>query len=427
MDSDKKLALPKGTVVPNHIAMVLDGNRRWARARGLDPWKGHLYGYKALEQLARASRNLGIHTFTVWTFSTENWERPKREVDQIMNIFRKALKETEKDFHREKVALIHLGRKDRLPSDIRSELARFERETARYAKNHIFNVAVDYGGKDEIVRAARRIVAEGVPVEKIDEKLFESYLDTHNQPYPYIDLFIRTSAEQRTSGFLPWQMSYAEYLWEPDHLPDMTPAKLRDAILDFSRRRRRFGGDDQLAHFKFKPELAAKLELAWWRLANIPEGERFRDYAIRHLKEQFGLSASLAKEAAVYMTEAVLQGKTNKWGKAKNSLRKFYKLVKEEVKLAFEPSIVASLEVKLLKEIGEKQSPEESYDAESTAREFYAEVYRISLLQAAKLAHLRVLAAVERNLALAGMGEHHWDRAEDYLQKFYRELKDRVA
>ena len=419
------ISLPKGTTVPSHIAMILDGNRRWARARGLDPWKGHLYGYKALDRLAHAARKLGVHTFTVWAFSTENWERPKREIDEIMNIFRRALKETEKDFHREKVALVHLGRKDRLPEDIRRELARIEKETAVYAKNHIFNIAVDYGGRDEIVRAAQKMIDAGV--KKIDEKTFEKYLDTYGQPYPNPDLFIRTSGEQRTSGLLPWQLSYSEFYFEQGHLPDFTPEKLREAILDFSRRRRRFGGNDVVEHLKFNPALSAHLELSWWRLRKIPEGMRFRDYAMKHLKEQYGLSKKLAKDAAKLLIEALIEEKASKFDKARIKMKKFYSVIRDEIKLAFEPEIVASLEIKMNRELAGKDSIEGSFEAEQTAKELYAEVYRISLFQAAKVAHLRVLASVERNLAEAGLGSEHWQKAEDYLTRYYQALKERVA
>ncbi len=412
------ITLPKGTVLPNHIAMVLDGNRRWARARGLVPWKGHYYGYKAINALAHATRDLGIHTFTVWAFSTENWERPKTEIDEIMNVFRRALKETEKDFHKEHVALVHLGRKDRLPADIASEVARIEKETAKYASEHIFNMAVDYGGRDEIVRAVQKIVKDKVPAKNIDEKKFEKYLDTYNQPYPDPDLFIRTSGEQRTSGFLSWQMAYTEFYFEPEHLPDFTPDKLKVAILDYSRRRRRFGGGDTVEHFGFDPEVLARLELKWWRLGKIPEGTKFREYTLAHIKEQYGLSKHLAGEAAHLLLEAITEENDNKLEKAKEKLKKFYTLIKDEVKLAFEPEIVASLEVRMRREKGE---------SEDATKEYLAEVYRISLFQAAKAAHLKVLASMERNLAQSGMGDEHWRKAEDYLQKYYSALKERVA
>jgi undecaprenyl diphosphate synthase len=413
-----EITLPKGTVLPDHIAMILDGNRRWARARGLEPWQGHFYGYKAVNALAHATRKLGIHTFTVWAFSTENWERPKKEIDEIMNIFRRALKETEKEFHKEHVAMIHLGRKDRLPEDIRNEIVRIEAETAKYAPEHIFNMAIDYGGRDEIVRAVQKLVKDKIPVEDINEKSFEKYLDTYGQPYPNPDLFIRTSGEQRTSGLLPWQITYTEFYFEQEHLPDFTPEKLKGAILDYSRRRRRFGGDDAVKHFGFDPEVLARLELKWWRLGKIPEGTKFREYALDHIKEQYGLSKSLAGAAAKLFVEAITEENDNKLEEAKKKLKEFYELIKDEVKLAFEPEIVAALEIRMRSEKGE---------GEGTTQEYLAEVYRISLFQAAKAARLKALANVERNLAQSGKGEVHWERAEDYLQKYYQALKERVA
>jgi hypothetical protein len=173
--------------------------------------------------------------------------------------------------------------------------------------------------------------------------------------------------------------------------------------------------------------VAARLELAWWRLRNIPEGTRLRDYAIKHLKEQYGLSKRLATQAAKYMVEAVVKGEENKWEKSMAAAKKFYKLIRDEIKLAFEPSLAASLQVKLWKEMNGKDKIEMAQNVEETAKRLYAEVYRISLFQAAKVAHLRVLAAVERNLAEGGHGEHHWKKAEDYLEKFYSALKERVA
>jgi len=426
MRSKSKLLLPRGTKVPRHIAIVLDGNRRWARARGLATFEGHNAGFKAMKKVVKASREMGVHTLTVWGFSTENWDRSKEEIKKIMDIVRIMIGDFEKDAKKEDIRIVHLGRKDRLPEDIIRNFSDLEKKTMNN-KRHVLNVALDYGGRDEIIRAVRGIVQDEVPENEITDKLFEKYLDTHDQPYPNPDLFIRPSGEQRTSGLLPWQMVYSEYYWEVDPLPDFTPEKLKAAILDFSRRRRRFGGNDVVEHFKFSPQLAAKLEINWWRLRNIPEGTKFSEYAIDHLREQFGLSKELAKSAAVYMTEALVHGSKNKWVKALSSLKKFYKLIKNELKLAFEPSLAASLEVKLWKDLKNKENSREALDVEETARQLYAEVYRISLFQAAKAAHLRVLAAVERNLAERGMGEHHWARAEDYLQKFYSALKERVA
>lgn len=412
------LNLPKGTKVPNHIAVVLDGNRRWARARGLKTLEGHKAGFEAAKRTARASREFGVHTFTVWGFSTENWDRSPLEIRYLMGLFRRFVKEAAEEAKETDTRIIHLGRKDRLPKDLINLIAKTEDDT-KHNKAHVLNVALDYGGRNEITRAVQKIVSEGIPSKKITEDLISSYLDTGNQPYPFPDLFIRPSGEQRTSGLLPWQMVYSEYYWEPEHLPDMDAHKLMVAICDYSRRRRRFGGNDKEDHFKFKPEMAAKLEINWWRLRKIPEGTKFRDYAINHIKEQWGLSKSLAGTAAKHLVEAIALGERSNWRKAKSNLIEFYRLIRDEVKLAFEPSIAASLELKLM------QKSEEGEEA--LTRELVSEVYRISEFQARKAAHLRTLATSERTLAEGGLGEHHWDLAEEYLEMYYRALKERIA
>lgn len=422
-----KIKLPRGTKVPDHIALILDGNRRWARARGLSTIEGHRAGRDASRNLAKAARDLGVHTFTVWGFSTENWDRSPQEISNIMKLLTQFVKEIGRDAKKDGVRFIHLGRKDRLPKSLVDLIVKTEQETQTNSK-HVLNAALDYGGRDEIVRAVKKVIQDGVRADEVDEKLFASYLDTANQPYPYPDLFIRPSGEQRTSGLLPWQMVYTEYYWEFNHLPDFTPEKLREAILDYSRRRRRFGGNDNVEHLAFDPEVVAKLEIAWWRLRKIPEGTKFKDFALNHIREQFGLSKQLAKEAAKYLIEAFLEQDNGKnWDRARANLKKFYKLIKDEVKLAFEPSIVASLQVKFWEDIGGKEQVASASKAEETARELVAEVNRISLFQAAKAAHLMVLANIERNLAERGFGEKHWERAQDYLERFYKALKERVA
>lgn len=420
------LSLPSDTKVPDHIAIIPDGNRRWARSRGLPTFEGHRKGFDAAVKLCKTARQWGVHTVTLWGFSTENWDRSEEEVGYLMKLYEKLIADYLKDAMKDGVKLVHLGRKDRLPKSLIKSIAAAEEKTKNNT-NYIMNVAIDYGGHNEIIRATKRMMDDGVTSDVVSKEMFEKYLDTHDQPYPYVDLLIRTSGEQRTSGLLLWQMEYAEYYWEQDHFPDFTPEKLRSAILDYSRRRRRFGGNDAVEHFKFKPELSARLEVAWWRLSNIPEGVAFRDYAMKHLKEVYGLSKNLAKEAAVHMGRAFTQRRGHDWERAKHEMSAFYKVIKGELKLAFEPSIVASLEVKLWKDMDGKQKVNEALEVEDVARELYAEVYRISLFQAAKLAHLRVMAKLERNLAESGMGDYHWDRAEDYLQKFYQTLKDRVA
>ncbi|HLE49324.1 MAG TPA: polyprenyl diphosphate synthase [Patescibacteria group bacterium] len=424
----KNTPLPKGTIIPDHIAVVLDGNGRWARSRNLPVTKGHEYGAKALKSVMDAARNWGVHTLTIWGWSTENWKRPPAEKRKIFSLIKHTLLNELKTAKREGIRFHHIGRRDRLPNDLLECIKKVENETSKNTK-YILNVALDYGGRDEILRAVKKIVTDEIPVEKIDEELFSTYLDTADQPYPYPDLFIRTSGEQRTSGFLPWQSVYAEFYFEPDHLPDMTPEKLKTAILDYSRRRRRFGAKDKVKHFKFKPAVTANLEVNWWRLRKIPYGTRFRDYVIAHLQEQYGLSKKLAVKAASMMIEAVLNGDKSKWQKSLQNLKKFYRLIKDELKMAFEPSLAASLELKLWQGGDKADDIQSAGEIEDLAKNYYSEVYRISKFQATKIAHLRMLATIERNRAEAeaGGGDLHWVKAYEYLNKYYSALKDRIA
>lgn len=419
------LALPKGTVIPNHIAMILDGNRRWARARGLDTFKGHQAGFKACRRVVRTARDFGVHTFTIWAFSTENRSRSKKEVSYLMQLFAKLLRNFLQEVKKEKIRVVHLGKKDNLPKTLVDLFQEVQEETRRNDR-HILNIALDYGGRDEILRAVKKIIMDKVEADLISEELFSKYLDTGGQPYPNPDLLIRPSGEQRTSGFMPWQIVYSEYYYEEDHLPDFSPEKFRAVILDYSRRRRRFGGNDALKHFAFNPKITANFELAWWKLSQAPQGKRFTEYLRRHIGEQWSLSKGIAGQAAPFMVEAVIAGNSNRWIEAQNKLEAFYQLLKDEVKLAFEPSVLASLEINLMKKIRQQEITLAS-EIEELSRNFLAELYRISELQAAKPAHLRTLAMIERILAEKGLGAEHWEKAEDYLQKYYQALKERVA
>lgn len=405
------ISVPVGTKVPDHIAMILDGNRRWARAKGLQPWEGHKAGYLAVKKASRAARKLGVHTFTLWAFSTENWERPQAEVDQIVNILRVALKEIEKELHEEKVRLVHLGRKDRFPADVVAEIARLEKESAHYDK-YLLNIALDYGGRDEIVRAINKFTQARLSTaetREMDEKVMLEYLDTADQPYPYVDLFIRTSGEQRTSGLLPWQMVYAEFYWEYDHLPEFTPEKLREAVLDYSRRRRRFGANDVEEHLKFNPTLVADMEIKWQRTLVMGDTGRLSGQVIDYLREQYGLSKELAKDAGLHLKQALLHREQNEWESAKTALVGLYDVIKRNVGLAFEPEIVANFEINLWRN-----------DSEEGQRQLIAEKFRFSEFQASKSAHLAHLASVE-------VKQENWVKARVYLEKFYSALKERVA
>lgn len=399
--------MPAGTKVPNHIAMILDGNRRWARSRGMQPWEGHKEGYVAIKQVARASRRLGVHTFTVWGFSTENWERPEIEIKEIVNLLRAALGEIEKELHDEKVRLVHLGRKDRFPEDVSAKIAKLERETREYT-NNTFNIALDYGGHDEIIRAVNKVIDSGL--RNIDAKDFEKYLDTGDQLYPYVDLFIRTSGEQRTSGLMPWQMDYAEYYFEPDHLPDFSPEKLKEAILDYSRRRRRFGANDTEEHMKFDPRSVAKLEMEWRQALREGKHERLREKVFAFVREHYGMSKELAKTAGGYMVKALLSGKEEDWESAGKALEELYGAVKSNLGLAFDPNVIAKIELDLWR----GEASEEKF------KSLLAEKFRFSNFQASKSAHLAYLANVE-------MGRKNYDKAKGLMEKFYQALKERVA
>ena len=395
--------------MPDHIALILDGNRRWARARGLTPNEGHMAGYQAARKVAQAARDWGIHTFTMWGFSTENWDRSPEEIDKIMELIRRALKDARREAHEEKVRIVNLGRKDRLPQDIVQTLKELEKETRAYT-NHVLNWALDYGGRDEIIRATQKIIADKVAPDLVNEKLFNSYLDTADQPYPFVDLFIRPSGEQRTSGLMIWQMAYAEYYWETDHLPDFTPERLKEAIMDYSRRRRRFGGNDAEEHLKFNPMVVADLELQWRHALQARAGERLRDLAIRYVREHYGLSKELAKEAGLNMAKALVYGQKEDWREARKALEGLYEIVQKTLRLAFEPKVIANFEVNLWRNGG----------SETGLRQLLAEKFRVSDLQASKTAHLAYLANTE-------MDKSNWERAKWYLERFYQALKERVA
>lgn len=401
--------LPSKTKVPNHVALVLDGNRRWARARGLPTFAGHKAGFDAAMKVARAARDFGVHTFSVYGFSTENWDRSAEEINYLMALYWKMVEEMSKQAKKEGIRFVHLGRKDRLPQDLIKFINEVEEET-KDNKNNVFNAALDYGGRDEMVRAARQIVENKIPVDKIDEKLFAAYLDTGDQPYPYVDLFIRPSGEQRTSGLLLWQVAYAEYYWEADHLPDMTPEKLREAIVDYSRRRRRFGGNDKEEHLKFNPRVVAGLELQWRHALDLRQDERLTGLVIRYVREHYGLSRELAKVAGVSLVKALLYGEEENWVEAKKALVGLYEIVRKTVGLALEPKLVASIEVDLWKHGASEQK----------IRELLTEKFRFSNFQAAKSAHLAWLADME-------ITKNNWEKARNYTEKFYRALKERVA
>jgi undecaprenyl diphosphate synthase len=224
--------------VPNHLAIIMDGNGRWAKARGLPRIAGHRAGTENLRRILRACTELGIGVLTLYAFSTENWGRPKAEVRGLMNILNSVIDRELNELHANGVQIRHIGRIDDLSPALQRKVRHAEQLT-RYNDRLILNVALSYGGRDELVRAVQRIVADGIPPEQVDETLINYYTYTAGLPDP--DLVVRTSGEQRLSNFLIWQAAYAEYYFTPVYWPDFDEGELRKALDQYSRRQRRFG------------------------------------------------------------------------------------------------------------------------------------------------------------------------------------------
>lgn len=225
-------------VVPNHIVIIPDGNRRWAKEHGKQSIEGHKKGLDAAMKVVKGSRNLGVKILTLWGFSTENWQRPNHEVKYLMRLYSSFFKKHLKELIKENVRFRWLGRRDRVPKFLKEILEKIEAETAKNRK-YFLNVCIDYGGHDEIVRAVRRVLSKKIKASQIDEKVITDNLDTAGIPDP--DLLIRTSGEKRVSGVMPWQTVYTEFFFSKLFFPDFSLAELKRAILDYSRRQRRFG------------------------------------------------------------------------------------------------------------------------------------------------------------------------------------------
>jgi undecaprenyl diphosphate synthase len=232
-----------GLNVPNHVAIILDGNGRWAKAKNLPRSMGHSAGAKAVEQACEDAYNLGIRYLTVYAFSTENWKRSAEEVSAIMTLLRNYLKNCEKRANSNNMRVRVIGDKTGLSSDIAATIEHLELVTASNT-GLTFTIALNYGARDEIRRAVTRMaedVAEGkLKPQEITEEKIGSYLDTHDLPDP--DLIIRTSGEERMSNFLLWQLAYSEFYFPTVLWPDFTKEDMIEAIKKYNNRERRFGG-----------------------------------------------------------------------------------------------------------------------------------------------------------------------------------------
>ena len=228
--------------VPTHVAIILDGNGRWAKAKGLPRKAGHIQGAKNVEVICEEAYKMGIQYLTVYAFSTENWNRPQDEVDALMQLLRNYMKTCLKTAEKNKMCVRVLGDKSRLDEDIRERIAQLEEATKNNTGLH-FQIALNYGSRDEITRAVKSLgqkVADGVlKAEDITEEIIAGELDTAGIPDP--DFMIRTSGEQRISNYLLWQLAYAEFYFTPVPWPDFNKAELEKAIDAYQNRDRRYG------------------------------------------------------------------------------------------------------------------------------------------------------------------------------------------
>lgn len=228
--------------VPNHVAIILDGNGRWAKKRFMPRNYGHLQGAKTVEQICEDADSIGIKYLTVYAFSTENWNRPKDEVDALMKLLRTYLKDCIKRANNNNMCVRVIGEKSRLSEDMQQKISDLE-ESSKNNTGLNFTIALNYGSRDEIVRAVRRISEDiknnKIDTEEIDSELISRYLDTGDIPDP--DLLIRTSGEERISNFLLWQLAYTEFYFTDVLWPDFNKAELLKAVEKYSNRDRRFG------------------------------------------------------------------------------------------------------------------------------------------------------------------------------------------
>ncbi len=228
--------------VPNHVAIILDGNGRWAKAKGMPRNYGHVQGAKTVEVICEEAYKMGIQYLTVYAFSTENWSRPKDEVDALMKLLRNYLKTCLRTAEKNRMCVRILGDKTGLDADIRARIEELETATKSNDGLH-FQIALNYGGRDEIVRAVKKVAADMVQgrisEEDITEKLVGDRLDTHGLPEP--DLLIRTCNEQRVSNFLLWQLAYTELYFTPVSWPDFSKEELEKAVEAYNKRDRKFG------------------------------------------------------------------------------------------------------------------------------------------------------------------------------------------
>ena len=224
--------------VPEHVAIIMDGNGRWAKKRGLPRTAGHKEGLTSAKKIVAAAAKLGIKYVTLYTFSTENWKRAQEEVGYLMSLIKGHLRAEFEFYKKNGIRVEHIGDLDGLPADVKSEIINAKKDTEHFTGTTCV-LAINYGGRDEIVRGIKKILAEGVSVDSVTEDLVSKSLDI---PYlPPVDLMIRTGGEERLSNFLLWQCAYAEFIFTDTLWPDYNDNEFFEDILKYQQRNRRFG------------------------------------------------------------------------------------------------------------------------------------------------------------------------------------------
>lgn len=241
------LEIPKEKL-PKHIAFIMDGNGRWAKERNLPRIMGHREGALVVEKISETAFNWGINYLTFFAFSTENWKRPREEVEGLMQILDESIDKFKDKLINNKIRLKVIGDLEKLPAYLQRRINYVINET-KHGKDKVLTIALNYGGRWDIIEAVKKVVNDvinnKITIESIDDTTFASYLSTHDLPEP--DLLIRTSGEYRISNFLLWQLAYTELWFTPKYWPDFTEEDLKRACIDYSQRKRRFGGLDNNA------------------------------------------------------------------------------------------------------------------------------------------------------------------------------------
>ncbi len=228
-------------IIPRHVGIIMDGNGRWAESRGLKRSKGHREGVTSAKAIVKKAADLGLGYLSLYVFSTENWKRTQDEVSFLMILIKQYLKQEYQFYIDNRIRVIHSGRRKDLPADVLKDIDMVVEQTKDFTGLTV-NLLINYGGRDEIVRSVKKLLDEGVNPSDLTEEMLDRRMD--NGPLPPVDLIIRTGGDQRSSNFLLWSGAYSEYYFTEKLWPDFTPDDLQEAVEDFEKRNRRWGGYD---------------------------------------------------------------------------------------------------------------------------------------------------------------------------------------